>query len=277
MGYISVKLTDIEIDGFFKVFIKHNVAPYPKTGDTWTDYGLLLDIDSYDGSIINEMILSGDTYDFEYGEVYWIKIQDIDNSEKYIIKNVKINDEIAYRFAIPSPSITPSITPSISISPTITPSITPSISISPTITPSITPTRTPSISISPTITPSITPSITPIPPIIEITAVSPDIPDDPDITGGLINISITCTNSGSAGLSTIYWKIVNSLYHTVDSGNQQFSFSTGAGQSKILEDIYYPDPSPAEHDTYYIAVSATDDFETEAYSNNFMVGEEDTG
>jgi hypothetical protein len=120
-------------------------GPYPMTGNTWTLYTG----DHPDG------IYAGGTTDimmgaiFNYAEMYWIKLEEVEHPERFLVRN----------FFAANPSPTPSPTPSISITPTI--SITPSISIS--ATPSETPSMsvTPSISISATPSISVTPSITP--------------------------------------------------------------------------------------------------------------------
>lgn len=160
MGYINIKLTSIEIPNSFRILYKADdgsKSPYLSVG-SWTDYGLLVGQPSgiYSGGT-SEIMLSGQTIncnscpDFQYGTMYWIKLEEVDYPERYVIKNIRINDSIAYPFA-------PTPTPSISISPSITPSLTPT----PTPTPEITATPSVTITPSPTITPTPTTSTLPI-------------------------------------------------------------------------------------------------------------------
>lgn len=166
MGYINIKLTSIEIPNSFRILYKSDDgsnSPYPISGGSWMDYGLLVGQPSgiYAGGT-TEIMLSGQTIDcgscpdFGYGTMYWIKLEEVDYPERYVIKNIKINSSIAYPFA---PTPTPSISVSASATPTITPTPTPTPDItttpSVTITPTVTITRSPII---PTPTPTITPT-----------------------------------------------------------------------------------------------------------------------
>lgn len=158
MGYIHIKLSNIEIPNSFRVLCKADGgsnSPYPISGATWTDYG-----QTYSGGT-TEIMLSGNSgvYDFQYSTTYWVKLEEIDYPERYVIKNIRINGINAYPFASqPAPSISPtrSVTPtrpvaSVSRTPSATASVTPSLSV----------TSTPGISVSPTPSRSIGSSVTP--------------------------------------------------------------------------------------------------------------------
>lgn len=170
MGYIHIKLSDIEIPNSFRVLCKADGgsnSPYPISGATWTDYG-----QTYSGGT-TEIMLSGSSgvYNFQYSTTYWVKLEEIDYPERYVIKNIRINGINAYPFASqPAPSISPtrSVTPSrpdpsVSRTPSRTPSITPSISVTstPGVSISLTPSRSVGASASPTATrtPSISQSL----------------------------------------------------------------------------------------------------------------------
>jgi len=120
---------------------------YPDTGTT------------YSGGTTG-ITISG--VNFDYGQQYWIKIEDKTNGS-FIIENINVFN--AGFFVSPNincVSPTPSGTP---ITPTPTPTITltPTNTSTPLITPSNTMTQTPTITITPSITPTITPSNTPAP------------------------------------------------------------------------------------------------------------------
>lgn len=176
MGYISVKITDIEIPNSFRVFIKPDAGeskPYPIDTATggWTSYGSV-----YSGGT-TEIWLSGSTYDFQYGTTYWIKLEEASYSDRYVVKNIRIFDAAAYQGAGPAPSVTASISVSPSVTPSITrtstPSRTPDASFVP-VTPTQTMTQTPSLSVSSSVgasqspSPTQTPSITPTNAISEV-------------------------------------------------------------------------------------------------------------
>lgn len=165
MGYISVKILNIEVPNDFRVYIKPDSGdnkPYPidSSSGGWTVYGPSA---GYSGGT-TEIWLYGIneeyTYDFQYGTTYWIKIEEIDYPERYVIKNIRIFDAIAYQGG-PIPTVTPTVTrtpsgpiPSITrtSSPTPTPpvtrSITPTVTKTPSVTPTIGTSRTPSVSTS---------------------------------------------------------------------------------------------------------------------------------
>ena len=164
MGNISIKITDIQIPNYFRVYYKADNGsgmPYPITDDTWTDYGLLVGTPIYSVGTTSIM-LSGTTVDFQYSTTYWIKLEEVDYPDRYDIKNIRINDQIAYQSVIPLPSPSPSVTPSPSYIPS-SPSPTPSISVTPSTSfmspsPSVTP-STSFMSPSPSPTPSTSPPI----------------------------------------------------------------------------------------------------------------------
>jgi hypothetical protein len=173
MGYINIKITDIQVPNDFMVYIKPDNGenkPYPidTSGGGWTSYGPTT---GYSGGT-TEIMLSGTTYDFDYGTTYWIKLQELLYMDRFVVKNIRIFDAVAYGAA---PEVTPTISvPITTITPSITRTATPTRTVSqsyvlltPTITPTITPTQTKTPSVTPSIgtsqsrTPSVTPTITP--------------------------------------------------------------------------------------------------------------------
>lgn len=192
MGYINIKITDIQIPNDFLVYYKQDDGsgkPYPINGSSWTDYGALVSVSApiFTGGT-STIMLSGSTIsnpdlpDFQYGTTYWIKLVEYDYPDRYVIKNIRIFDSVAFGEVAPVASPTASPLPTRSLTPSITRTLTPTISIS--LTPTMTqtqqptPTPTPSISVSsstgaspsrtPSTTPSITPSITPTAAISEV-------------------------------------------------------------------------------------------------------------
>jgi hypothetical protein len=165
MGNIRIKITEITIPNDFRIYYKAGtdvvgfppgINPYPLNSG-YTDYGQI-----FTGGTTTIDLIG----DFVYGQVYWIMGQEIEYPERWMVKNILINDEIAYRLGAPptpSMSITPTVTPSLSISatPSVTPTVTPSLSISATISPSLSISATPSPSLSISATPTITPTISP--------------------------------------------------------------------------------------------------------------------
>jgi hypothetical protein len=161
MGYINIKITDIQIPNDFRVYVKPDdpndgyIKPYPIVGTTWTNYGILAGMPIYSGGT-TEIWLSGSTFDFQYGTTYWIRLEESNYPERYVIKNIRIFDAVAYEGIIP---ISPSATVAVSMSPTpsITRTATPTRSTTPTPTPSlipVTPSMTPSIGSYPSPSPS---------------------------------------------------------------------------------------------------------------------------
>jgi hypothetical protein len=170
MGYINIKITDIQIPNDFVVYYKEDDGsskPYPINGNSWIDYGSLVSVSTpiFAGGTATIM-LSGSTItnpdlpDFQYGTTYWIKLQEYQYPDRYVIKNIRIFDAIAYEGAVP---VTPSVSASqqVSVTPSITRTATPSRPpVTPTTTPSVTTSRTPTRSLTPTtgLSPSVTPS-----------------------------------------------------------------------------------------------------------------------
>lgn len=171
MGYINIKITDIQIPNEFLVYYKEDDGsskPYPINGNSWIDYGALVSVSTpiFTGGTTTIM-LSGSTItnpdlpDFQYGTTYWIKLQEYQYPDRYVIKNIRIFDSIAYEGGVPvTPSV--SVSPQVSVTPSITRTVTPTRTIpvtpTPTRTMSITPSPTPSLSISSSIGASQTPS-----------------------------------------------------------------------------------------------------------------------
>lgn len=56
-----------------------------------------------------------------------------------------------------------------------------------------------------------------------------------------LSVTVTCSNSGSAGVDTILWKVVqvNSPYLEMQSGSFLTSFPVGTSY-KIIPGVYYP-------------------------------------
>jgi hypothetical protein len=182
MGEIKIQITELTIPNDFKIYYKagadvmvglsSGINPYPMSNDDpivdgFTDYGPI-----FTGGTSTIDLIG----DFVYGQVYWIKAKEINYPERWMVKNIKINDGVIYQSFLnitPTPTPTKSVTPtpisSITPSrtplrtPTVTQSITPTSSFvpSPSKTPSRTPTksRTPSISITPSRTPTPSPTI----------------------------------------------------------------------------------------------------------------------
>lgn len=128
----------------------------------FTPYGVLPSGTTYSGGT-TEIIVSG--LNLEYGEQYWIKLEDLVNGS-FIIENIIIHYEDYFNsICIPpvtsTPTPTPTPTPGSSPTPTSTPTGT--IGVTPTTTPTNTPTptTTPSLGASPT--PTATPTTTPTP------------------------------------------------------------------------------------------------------------------
>lgn len=164
MGYISVKILNIQIPNDFRVYVKPDGGeskPHPidSASGGWESYGTTA---GYSGGTTEIWIYgtgTGYTYDFEYGTTYWIKLEEIDYPERYVIKNIRIFDAIAYGELAPSATPSVTITPSRPISsvtrtatptptPPVTRSITPTVTKTPTVTPTIGTSHTPSVSTS---------------------------------------------------------------------------------------------------------------------------------
>jgi len=179
MGYINIKITDIQIPNEFLVYYKEDDGsskPYPINGNSWIDYGALVSVSTpiFTGGTTTIM-LSGSTItnpdlpDFQYGTTYWIKLQEYQYPDRYVIKNIRIFDSIAYEGGVPlTPSV--SVSPQVSATPSITRTATPSKTIMATPTPTPTTSRmatpTPSLSISSSLGASQTPSPSGTPPEI---------------------------------------------------------------------------------------------------------------
>ena len=158
MGDIKIKITEITIPNDFEIYYKAGNTPYPFDSG-YTDYGPIF----LGGTTTIDLI-----GDFAYGEEYWIMGKEVAHPERWMVKNITINDAIIYAsFMATSPTPTPtiSVSPTIYITPTRTrtPSVTPtkSIASTPSVTPILSPSITPTITKTPSRTPSRTPSITP--------------------------------------------------------------------------------------------------------------------
>jgi hypothetical protein len=138
MGDIKIKITDITIPNDFNIFYKAGITPYPFDSG-YTEYNGI----TYSGGTTTIDLIG----DFNYDEEYWIMGKEVDYPERWMVKNILINDGIIYQAFLPTPSPTPTIT--------LTPTITQSITITPSITPSVTPTLT--VTLTPTLTPSPSP------------------------------------------------------------------------------------------------------------------------
>lgn len=163
MGQIRVILTGITSPNDFRVYYKRDDTghgPYPITGATWIYY-----TGCTGGTTVVRIDENIVTFENDY--VYWIKLEEVNNPKRYLIKNIKIHgdrfcpDILVTPTVTPTISLTPSITPSISLTPSTTPSIV--VDVSPSVTPtrtasrSVTPSMTSTMSLTPTQTPSVSP------------------------------------------------------------------------------------------------------------------------
>lgn len=154
MGNIKIKITEITIPNDFRISYKAGASPYP-FDIGYTDYDVI-----FSGGTTTVDLIG----DFNYGEEYWIMGKEVLYPERWMVKNILINDAIAYQLFLQiTPTPTPTITTSITSTPSITPTRTPLRSPSPTRTPSVTLSVTPSLTLTPSLTPSMTPSVTPSP------------------------------------------------------------------------------------------------------------------
>jgi len=223
MGDIKIKITEITIPNDFRIYYKvgtdvvglsPGINPYP-LDNGYTDYGVV-----YSGGTETIDLIG----DFNYGTQYWIMGKEIDYPERWMVKNILINDSIAYEsFVVITPTPTPTVTPSLSISRTPLPTK----SVSKTVTPSKTPFATPSITQTPsktpskTVTPSKTPSKTPTP------SVTPSTPGQPVMITNfrgvydIIGVSINGVN-------------VTDVTYPIPAGVQDTGLTTQLGASKTV-------------------------------------------
>jgi len=97
MGDIKIKVTEITIPNNFKILYKAGITPYPFNGVTWTLYtGVTGNTEYIGGTETIDMIGN-----FDYDEQYWIKAEEVSYPGRWMIKNILINNEIAYQSVIP--------------------------------------------------------------------------------------------------------------------------------------------------------------------------------
>ena len=164
MGQIRVILTGISTSNDFRVYYKRDdtgYGPYPITGPSWLNYPNEMDPDGIFPASTSVIRLYETVVTFDNDYVYWIKLEDVNDSKRYLIKNIKIHGD---NFC-PDIQVTPTVTPTISITPTpsSTPQMTPTPSLSPQASPTPSPTQGVSITPSPSLstTPSISMSLSP--------------------------------------------------------------------------------------------------------------------
>ena len=126
MGVLKIKITNILSPNPFIIEYKKGGSAYPLNSG-YTEYNTV-----YTGT--TEIEITGST--ISYGDEYWVKLIDVITGQ-YIIKNIYLNDEVAYDICLNPPS--PSPTPTSSVTPVPTPDITSSVNITPSVTPSVTP------------------------------------------------------------------------------------------------------------------------------------------
>ena len=87
MGDIKIKITDITIPNDFNIFYKAGSTPYPFDSG-YTNYGIIFSGGTETVDLIG---------DFIYGEEYWIMGKEVLYPERWMVKNILINDAIAYQ------------------------------------------------------------------------------------------------------------------------------------------------------------------------------------
>jgi len=302
MGYINIKITDIEIPNNFLVYYKQDDGsgkPYPINGTSWVNYGALVSVSIpiFTGGTTTIM-LSGSTIanpdlpNFQYGKTYWVKLQEYDYPDRYVIKNIRIFDSVAFGGVEPLPTPTLSPLATRSVTPSITRTTTPSLSISATPsmtrTPLPTPSITPSISVSsstgavPSPSMTKTPSITPSAAISEIyfASISSEIASMGVNNPGGRTFTITfnyhlnanCDNVGSNGQS-----YNNASTYLFVSENNGSSWTEVTGVTVSVNGGTYPVSESATQDWYgtYIITGITDVSQVKLYGQYDCVWTQD--
>ena len=259
MGQIRVILTGISTSNDFRVYYKRDdtgYGPYPITGPSWLNYPNEMDPDGIFPASTSVIRLYETVVTFDNDYVYWIKLEDVNDSKRYLIKNIKIHGD---NFC-PDIQVTPTVTPTISITPT--PSSTPQMTPTPSLSPQASPTPSPTQGVS--ITPSPMPSPPPPSPsstptraliVVENNAAIPSISnvmvnDGPISSGGfpLTYLGILTGSTSDLGSQNIdiyitYWEGGSNYIKLTDSNNVTYYSSligeTPGGEiTHIIPSIY---------------------------------------
>ena len=226
MGDIKIKITEITIPNDFEIYYKAGNTPYPFDSG-YTDYGPIF----LGGTTTIDLI-----GDFAYGEEYWIMGKEVAYPERWMVKNITINDAIIYASFM---ATSPTPTPTISVSPTIY--ITPTR----TRTPSVTPTK--SIASTPSVTPILSPSITPT--ITRTPTKTPTKTPPPSVSPSRHGMPVMITNLNAAyGITavSINGVSVTDAVYPVTSGIQSVGSTLQLGLSMLVE-IWLSNVSYGEH------------------------------
>ena len=87
MGQLKINVTNIQSKNPFTVSYKLGRSAYPLDSG-YTQYN-----GTYSGGTTTVEIIGN----FSFGETYWIKISDTIYTDRYIIENIYLNNQVAYQ------------------------------------------------------------------------------------------------------------------------------------------------------------------------------------